>query len=232
MKGVGRTPKKIAVLYEDTAYGTTQAQGLTAAAQKLGVEIVVNEAYPLGITDVTPLINKVKASGADIVFPVSYFNDALLLIRSMRQQNITIPAIGGAAGYIIDDFRKGLGEYAEGILSVASANHDLTPELAARFKQKYGVFMTHEAISHAVAVDVLARAVEAAASRDPSAIRDKLAVTDVSDGIAASMPGGGVHFDKTGLNDRTFPVLVQWRGPETVTVYPENVAKAKVNLMD
>jgi len=106
-------------MYEDTAYGTSQAVGLRNGAKKAGVEIVMDDAYPLGITDVTPLINKLRASGAQAVFPVSYLNDSLQIIRVMRQQGIPIPAIGGAAGYVIPDFEKGLGEYAEGVLSIS-----------------------------------------------------------------------------------------------------------------
>ena len=226
MKEKGKAPKKIAIMYEDTAYGTNQAKGLRAAAKAKGVEIVVDEAYPLGITDATPLINKLRSTQPDIVFPVSYFNDALLLIRGMRQQGIKIPAIGGAAGYVIDDFRKGLGEYSEGILSVASSNQDLAyKEFADRYEKEYGVFATHDAISHAVAVDVLAKAIEKAGSDNPQKIRDALAKTDTCEGIASSIPGKCVKFDEKGLNTKTFPLLVQWRGNKLVTVYPKDVAK-------
>jgi branched-chain amino acid transport system substrate-binding protein len=228
MADKGKAPKKIAIMYEDTAYGTTQAKGLRAAAKKKGVDIVVDEAYSLGITDATPLINKIRSTKPDIIFPVSYFNDALLLIRGMRQQGISVPAIGGAAGYVIDDFRKGLGKYAEGILSVASSNQDLAPaEFTQRYEKEYGVFPSHDAISHAVAVDVLAKAVDKAASTDPKKIRDALAVTDTSEGIASAIPGGTVKFNEKGLNTATFPILVQWRGDRPVTVYPKNVAKAE-----
>ncbi|WP_269147433.1 ABC transporter substrate-binding protein [Herbaspirillum lusitanum] len=82
---------KIAIVYEDTAYGTSQATGLRDAAKAAKTEIVMDEAYPLGISDVTPLINKLRNSGAQIVFPVSYLNDSLLIIRTMRQQKIDMP---------------------------------------------------------------------------------------------------------------------------------------------
>src|SRR5215213_4760899 len=125
----GQKLDKVAIMYEDTAYGTAQAGGLRAGAKAAGVEIVMDDAYPLGITDATPLINKLRGSGAQAVFPVSYLNDSLLIIRTMRQQRITMPAVGGAAGYVIPDFEKGLGEFAEGVLSIAPANYDLKPDL-------------------------------------------------------------------------------------------------------
>ncbi|WP_291606897.1 ABC transporter substrate-binding protein [Bradyrhizobium sp.] len=225
-KAGGEKVDKIAILYEDTAYGTAQAKGLRDAAKKAGVEVMLDEAYPLGITDVSPLVNKLRASGAQMAFPVSYLNDSLLIIRALRQQKIDIPVVGGAAGYIIPDFKKGLGDYAEGVLSVAAASGDLIPELAAKYKEKHGSFITHEAIMHAAALDAVAQAMEKAKSSDPQKVRDALATLDYCAGFARGVPGGCIKFDKTGLNTSAFPVMVQWRGDEPVTVYPPQAAKA------
>lgn len=226
-KGAGQKLEKIAIMYEDTAYGTSQATGVRAGAKAAGVEIVMDDAYPLGITDVTPLINKLRASGAQAVFPVSYLNDSLQIIRAMRQQQIKIPAIGGAAGYVIPDFEKGLGEFAEGVLSIAPANYDLAPEFTDRFRKRYGYFMVHEALEHAVCLDVLAQAIEKAKSTKPDDLRKALRGTRFDSGWCKSMTGGVVEFDKTGLNTHSVPVMVQWRKKELVTVWPSQVAKTK-----
>jgi len=119
----GERIERAAILYEDTAYGTSQAQGLRDAAKAAGVAVPLDEGYPLGITDATPLVAKIRASGAQVVFPVSYLNDSLLIIRAMRQQGVDLPAVGGAAGYVIPDFQRGLGPFAEGVLSIAPANY-------------------------------------------------------------------------------------------------------------
>ncbi len=218
---------RVAIMYEDTAYGTAQAKGLREAAKAAGIPVVMDEAYPLGITDVTPLVNKLRASGAQVAFPVSYLNDSLLIIRSMRQQQLDIPAVGGAAGYVIPDFQKGLGAYAEGVLSIAPSNYDLAPEYTDRFRKRFGYFMVHEALEHAVTMDVLARAMEKAASKDPPAVRKALSGTTFDQGWARAMPGGAVRFDETGLNVLAKPVMVQWKGTELVTVWPPDLAKGK-----
>jgi branched-chain amino acid transport system substrate-binding protein len=223
----GQKLEKIAIMYEDTAYGTSQAAGLRGGAKGAGVQIVMDEAYPLGITDVTPLINKLRASGAQAVFPVSYLNDSLQIIRAMRQQKIAIPAIGGAAGYVIPDFEKGLGEFSEGVLSIAPANYDLAPELTERFRKRYGYFMVHEALEHAVCMDVLAQALEQAKSTKPDDLRKALHGARFEGGWTKAMTGGAVQFDKTGLNTLSVPVMVQWRNKELVTVWPSDVAKSK-----
>ncbi|MCI5086341.1 MAG: ABC transporter substrate-binding protein [Rhodovulum sp.] len=159
-----------------------------------------------------------------MVFPVSYLNDSLLIIRTMRQQGLTIPAIGGAAGYVIPNFKEGLGDLAENTLSVASAAGDAIPEISAAYKQKYGSFMTHEAVAFAAATDAMIQAIEIAGTDDPDAVRDALDALEYCEGFAKGMPGGCINFDENGHNAVTYPIMVQWRGDEPVTVYPPSDA--------
>src|SRR5215813_3224947 len=173
-EAAGSKIEKIAIMYEDTAYGIAQSRGLRRAAKDANIEIVMDEAYPLGITDATPLIGKLHASRAQAAFPMSYLNDSLFIIRTMRQQRMTIPAIGGAAGYVIPDFAKGLGEFAEDVLSISPSNYDLAPVLTDPFRKRFGYFMVHEAIEHAVALEVLVQAIERAKSAKPKAVTEAL----------------------------------------------------------
>jgi branched-chain amino acid transport system substrate-binding protein len=226
-RAAGQKLDKIAIMYEDTAYGTSQASGIRAAAKASNVEIAMDDAYPLGITDATPLVNKLRSSGAQAVFPVSYLNDSLLLIRSMRQQRITMPVIGGAAGYVIPNFEKGLGELAEGVLSIAPVNYDYKPELTERFRKRFGYFMVHEALEHAVCLDVLAKAIEQAKSNKAEEVVKRLRNGRFTGGWSSAMPGDAVEFDQTGLNKSSVPVMVQWRNKELVTVWPKEFAKGE-----
>jgi branched-chain amino acid transport system substrate-binding protein len=225
-EAAGSKIEKIAIMYEDTAYGVAQSRGLRRAAKDADIEVVMDEAYPLGITDANPLINKLRASGAQAVFPMSYLNDSLFIIRAMRQQHMTIPAIGGAAGYIIPDFEKGLGEFAEAVLSISPTNYDLAPALTDPFRKRFGYFMVHEAIEHAVTLDVVVQAIERAKSAKPKAVTKALHGGRFDGGWTKAMPGGAVQFDQTGLNTLAVPIMVQWRSKELVTVWPRDVARA------
>jgi branched-chain amino acid transport system substrate-binding protein len=225
-QAAGAKIEKIAIMYEDTAYGTAQANGLRAGAKAANVELVMDDAYPLGITDTTPLINKLRGSGAQAVFPVSYLNDSLLVIRTMRQQKVTIPAIGGAAGYVIPDFEKGLGEFAENVLSIDTSNYDLAPELTDRFRKRFGYFMVHEALEHAVCLEVLVQAIKRAKSAKAEEVAAALRGARFTGGWINGMTGGAVQFDQTGLNVLSVPLMVQWRGKDIVTVWPKDVAKS------
>jgi branched-chain amino acid transport system substrate-binding protein len=225
-EAAGSKIEKIAIMYEDTAYGTAQSRGLHRAAKDANIEVVMDEAYPLGITDATPLISKLRASGAQAVFPVSYLNDSLFIVRTMRQQGITVPAIGGAGGYLIPDFEKGLGQFAEDVFSISPSNYDLAPPLTDPFRKRFGYFMAHEAIESGVALDVLVQAIERAKSAKPKAVTEALHGGRFEGGWTKAMPGGAVQFDQTGLNTLSVPIMVQWRNKELVTVWPKDVAKA------
>lgn len=219
---------KVAILYEDTAFGTSTAAGLRAAAKDANVEIVLDEAYPLGITDVTPLVNKLRASKAQIVFPVSYLNDSLLIVRALRQQKINIPIVGGSAGYVIPDFAKALGDYADGVLSICSANYDLDTVSTERYRKRFNAFMVHEAVEHAVSLDVLIQSINAAKSAKTEDITRTLRSMTFTEGWAKTMTNGKIKFDETGLNIHAEPVMVQWQKNELATVWPPKFAKAKV----
>lgn len=225
-RAAGLKMQKVAIVYENTEYGTSQSEGLRKAAAAAGIEVVMDEAYPLGITDTMPLIDKLRASRAQAIFPVSYLNDSLFLIRTMRQQRIGIPVIGGAAGYIIPDFEKALGEFAKDVLSISPTNYDLAPNLTDPYRKRFGNFMVHEAIEHAVCLDVFVQAIERAKSARPEAVTEALRDVRFDRGWTKAMPGGAVEFDQTGLNTLSVPIMVQWRDKEIVTVWPEDIAKA------
>jgi len=203
-----------------------QVVAMRRAAKDANIDVVMDQAYPLGINDATPLIDKLRASGAQAAFPLSYLNDSLFIVRSMRQQHISVPVIGGAAGYIIPDFEKGLGEFAEDVLSISPTNYDLAPALTDKFRKRFGFFMVHEAIESAVTLDVLAQAIERAKSAKPKAVIEALRSVRFEDGWTKAMPGGAVQFDQTGSNTLSVLIMVQWRNKELVTVWPKAVAKA------
>lgn len=227
-KEAGTNVETVAILYEDTAYGTAQAKGLRDAAQQAGIKVVLDEAYPLGITDATALVNKVRGAQPDMIFPVSYLNDSMLLIRAMRQQNITAPMIGGAAGYVIPDFKAALGEYGEGVLSISTAADDYVPAIAEQYKAKYGTLMPHDALLYAAGAESLFHAINDAASTDPAKVREALTKINYCENFAKAAPAGCVSYDQNGLIENSFPVMVQWVGDKLVTVYPLEMATQKV----
>jgi branched-chain amino acid transport system substrate-binding protein len=227
-KLVGAKPK-VAVIFENTAFGTATSNGLKELAPGEGVEIVMFEPYSAGFTDASPLINKVKASGANALFSVSYLNDLILIVRAVKQAGLKVAINGGSGGFVIPDFYKNVGKLAEGLQGVAHWNHDMSAEaqkVNAEYKKRTGEFLFEYAGGLVAQTFMLADALERAGSADPQKVRDALSKLDVSKGYAAMAPGGKVKFGPDGKNIYAHPVGVQWQHGDLASVFPKEDARA------
>src|ERR1700686_165238 len=220
---------KVAVVFENTAFGTSTSNGLKELAPSEGVEIVLFDPYSAGFADAGPLINKVKASGADMLFSVSYLNDLILIVRTIKQVGLKIALNGGSGGFVIPDFYKNVGALAEGLLGVAPWNHDSdanAQKVNAEYKKRHGEFLFEYAGGLIAQTFMIADALERAGSADPQMVRDALSALDVSSGYAAMAPGGKVKFGSDGKNVYGHPVGVQWQNGDLASVFPKEDARA------
>jgi branched-chain amino acid transport system substrate-binding protein len=220
---------KVAVIFENTAFGTSTSNGLKELAPAEGVEIVMFEPYSAGFTDASPLINKVKASGANALFSLSYLNDLILIVRTVKQVGLNIAINGGSGGFVMPDFYKNVGKPAEGLQGVAHWNHDVSDDaqkVNIEFKKRTGEFLFEYAGGLVAQTFMLADALERAASADPQKVRDALSALDVSKGYAAMAPGGKVKFGPDGKNIYGRPVGVQWQNGDLASVFPKEDARA------
>src|SRR5258706_270928 len=132
------------VIFENAASGTSTSKGLKELGPGEGVEMWMCEPYSAGFTDASPLINKVKASGANALFSVSYLNDLILIVRTGKQVGLNIAINGGSGGFVIPEFYKNVGKLAEGLQGVAHWNHDMADnaqEVNAGYKKRTGDFL-------------------------------------------------------------------------------------------
>src|SRR6185312_2127907 len=220
---------KVAVVFENTAFGTSTSNGLKELAPGLGVEIVMFEPYSAGFTDAGPLINKVKASGANMLFAVSYLNDLILIVRTVKEVGLNVAINGGSGGFVMPDFYKNVGKLAEGLQGVAHWNHDVSDDaqkVNVEFKKRTGDFLFEYAGGLVAQTFMLADAMERAASADPKKVRDALATLDVSSGYAAMAPGGKVKFGPDGKNIYGRPIGVQWQNGDLASIFPKEFARA------
>ena len=234
----GWMPKRLAIVYEDTAYGTDTARGIRELANKVGLEIVLDTSYPREIKDATDLVLKIKESKADVVTPVSYIVDAILITNTMHKLGVKAVINGGGAGYLLPEYIRGTGEAGQGVISVSAWQYDMAvpgwPEGALEINKYYRSLYPNEPyiMEHAGEafgdLFVLADAIERAGSADPSDVVKALAKTnlDAADTQARYRFGavkanqGKVIFDETGWNKTAGPVMMQIQGNDMVTIYP------------
>jgi branched-chain amino acid transport system substrate-binding protein len=223
---------KVGFVYENTAYGTSTAGGLKETAEKEGYKIGLFEAYDAKFTDASPLVNKIKASGVEVIFPVSYTTDAELIISTMQAMRVNPMLIGGGAGFIWPDIYKSLGDKINGVFSVGSWSWDsknimsdsYRKSVVERYRKRFGTFMPEQAGEHYAMVWTLKEALENAKSTDSKKVRESLAAMEITSGPAALMQPGKIKFDETGWNKYVYPTMIQWQKGDPRTVYPEEAA--------
>jgi len=218
-KKAGAEPiSSIAIVFEDTAYGKSQAESLQKLAQEMGLHVGLYESYAPGLADAIPLANKIVAAKGQAIFINATISDAVLIIRGLKQLKSNIPIVAGGAGFLEPDFYKAVQQDSEGILVEAPAL--AMGPLDEAYRSKYGTFMSHAGFEHAVLTEVLAQALEKIATRDPKKLSQALHELSFTTGAAALMPGGGVKFDARGANTMTHSVMAQWQGGNLVPVWP------------
>ena len=100
-------PKTIAIISENTDFGTSGAKSAEDYARKKGIKVVGEEAYAPGSPDYRSILTKIKSQKPDLVFMVSYVADAILLMRQSREIGLTPQAfLGAGAGFATVAFAK------------------------------------------------------------------------------------------------------------------------------
>ena len=220
--------EKVAIIYENSAYGQSTAKGSLAIAEKAGLEVVMNEAFPPNLTDASSLVTALKNSGADAIMPVAYSQDAKLIVNTMKALDYNPIMIGGGAGFLWPVLGNELGENVNGMISVASWNWDSkniseNPDLlkvTEDFEKEYGYFMTEHAGPAYLMTWVIKEGLEKAASTDPIAVRDAIRSSQYTEGPVTMMQPGQVQWDETGWNPNVHAVIIQWQDGKPRTIFP------------
>lgn len=216
----------VALFYEDTDFGVNSAKAQKMFAEETGFPVLAEVQYRSRSTSLTSEIQQLKASGADVLLPSSYVNDAILTVQTAKQLGYAPKMIlAQDAGYLDNAFLETVGEDAEGILSRAAYAADITDVKPAAkvidemYRERHGRPLTDAPARAFTGFMTLVEAINRAGSTDPQAIRDALAATDVP-GDQIIMPWPGIRFNEKGQNELGQAIIIQIQGGTYRTVYP------------
>ena len=215
-------PKTIAILYESSAFGTSGSDAMEKDAKALGIEVVLKEKFETGAIDFKPLLSKVKAAQPDVVYTVSYANEAQLIMKTAKELRVeTKLYAGGAAGFAIPEFIKGAQDAAEYVVSATlwttQVKYPGASAFSEKYKAKHGDYPSYHGASAYAAMYVTADALKRAKKWDQDGIRDALKATDLMTAF------GPVKFeDKEGYQNQNFisPLAIQVQNGEFETIWP------------
>jgi branched-chain amino acid transport system substrate-binding protein len=219
-------PKTIAVLYESSAFGTSGADAMEKDAKALGIQVVLKEKFETGAIDFKPLLSKVKAAQPDVVYTVSYANEAQLIMKQIKEIRLEAKLFaGGAAGFAIPEFIDGAKDAAEYVISATlwtpQVKYPGAKEFANKYKAKHGDFPSYHGASAYSALYVTADALNRAKDWTQDGIRDALKATNLMTAFAP------VKFeDKEGYQNQNFAetLAIQVLKGEFETIWPKNQA--------
>jgi len=222
-------PKKMAIIYENTNFGQSNAQAMLEAAKQAGIEVVDSEAYQASSPDYKTLLQRVKAKNPSVIYFASYLLDATTLMRQAEQVGLN-PAYYTSAGtgFAAAEFPapdKGAGRNAEYTFSVSqwlpSARWKGSKEFDEKYFQRTGSHPAYHAMEAYVTLLAAAEAIQKANSNNPQTIRDALRELNMPE-----TPFGPIKFDAKGQNQH--PVLItQVQGGQYRVVWPVDAAEAK-----
>lgn len=221
------TPRTMAIINENTDFGTSGAKSAKDYAAKKGLSVVAEESYAPGSPDYRSTLAGIKARNPDLVFMVSYVADAILLMRQSREIGLTPRAfLGAGAGFATVQFAKEK-EISNQVFSSTQWTPDVNwpgaKEFNERYKARFGKEPTYHATTAYESMRIMAETV-AKAGGNPTRTRDFLK-RGKWNGVM-----GDVRFaDYEGYtNQNRHPMLVQQilNGVHE-TVYPPQFAPKK-----
>jgi len=222
--------KTVALIYEDSIFGTDSSNVQRALAQKAGIKVVADIKYRGNSPSLSTEAQRLKAANADVLMPSSYTNDAILMLRAMNEIGYHPRAImAQAAGFQEQDFITASGPLADGVFSRSSFAVDAVkarpaiPAVNGAYRAKNGKDLNDNTARQVTGLQVLADAINRAGSAKPEAIRQALVATNVP-GAQLIVPWAGVRFDATGQNVAASPVIQQITNGTYRTVYPFELA--------
>jgi len=242
MLGIPVDELKIAIIHEESGYGTSVADGAESKAKELGMQVVARESYNVSITDMSPLVLKIKNAAPDVLISVNYVDDAVLLADTLKQLE-AMPKVfmGCGAGTTNPQFANMIGDYSDGMfctdmptnLPIDVYNSDpALKQTIENFRAEFiaknpdvGEYPTIAAeAAFTGAYTFLHEVLPNAETLDPEGIR----AAALSTKLSITGLGFGWDIGEDGQNYAASANINQWQGGKVVTISPEKFANGEV----
>jgi branched-chain amino acid transport system substrate-binding protein len=231
LKKSGKKIGSMAIVNENTDYGTSVAASVVEAAKAANIPIAAQVPYNANSTDVSAQVLQLKDKKPDAVIFISYTADTVLYFKTMKNLDYLPPIIiGDDAGFSDPTFIPNVGDIAQGAVNRSAWDTGKPGSTSfiinEMFKKKYGRDLDDTSARWMQGFLVLAEAINRAGSTVPDKIQAALKATDLK---ADQLMIGyrGVKFDETGQNTLSATYLIQLQGKEYKSVWPDDRATAK-----
>jgi branched-chain amino acid transport system substrate-binding protein len=220
--------KTVVIIHENSLFGTSFAKKAKGYIEKAGMELMAVIPYPSNTADLSSEVSKIKALGPDVIAPISYTSDAILMTKALASQKAYAKFYVGlsSAGHISLGYVQSLGKLAEYNMTQAAYGNLNSPKFSSfvsAYQKRFGgpPNIAPVVYNYSAAL-ILADAIERASSADPKAIRDALAKSNFKDHLLC---GEAISFDEVGQNKIVVSPFMQVFKGEYLVVWPKKYAQ-------
>ena len=225
-------PTTVAMLYADDNFSTEVAKAVTDYAPGKGLQVVFNQKYPNGSTDVSGLLAQAKARNPDVLLNSGHLAEAIAINKAAKDLKLDAKVFAYSVGPSTPDFIQALGKDANYVYDGSQWTPQVkykpsfylsVQDYVAAYKKKFATQDDpdyHVAESTAACL-ALQKAIENSGSLKADKVRDALASLDVTTFF------GRLKFDSRGINTTKPMVVEQIQDGKHHTVWPGDVADAK-----
>ena len=229
-------PDSMAIVYENSPYGTGGAMQMMWFCREHDIDLRAIVPYhkektkkqSVGAAYFKRLLAPIAAEPPDVVYMVSYLDDAALLVKMIAEMQITSLLCGGAGGFTHQKFLDKSGKQGEYLITAALWCPQLRYEGARAYYQDYiarcAVPPDYHGAEAYSALLVAADALRRSASLRPDDVRAALSSTRVM------TPFGPVEFgayDKFERQNRLPTMVLQVIGGKFECIWPQQHASAR-----
>jgi branched-chain amino acid transport system substrate-binding protein len=234
--------KTVALINVDELYARAAAQGAIELAKNKGLHLISVDSYPLGNTDFSAILAKVRAANPDVLGGATRFEDAVAITRQMKALNVNPRMYGLTVGVDTLKFYEALGRDAEFVYGVTPWVPELVEiragglipiarqypgarEFVESYKKEFpGADSSYHSAAGYGGCEILVEAIRRAGSLDSEKLRDAILKID------RNTVFGGFRVDRDGLQVAHKMLLFQWQDGKKVIVWPEELAPGKARF--
>ncbi len=241
-------PLRLAILYQDSAYGKGVLEGsnATIVGQNLNIEIVSKQSFKMGDADFHTALTVIKADKPDVIYAAAFPAEQTQIVLQARRDvglNAIILAVECNDN---PDYYKGIGQFGEYSIIESRFSPYATPNSAiaaadTKFKEDYvarwGSFPDMMGTSTYEGVYIAAKAIENAGTLDRDSITKALDSLQMPEYVEA-MKGGTIQFspDYREVQFELFMEQLIWDASigecRPKIVWPETLKEADFQLPD
>ncbi len=215
--------KNVAIVSADDIFSVDLSENTAKWAKKFRLNVLIFERFKKGNKDLTPIASKVKASQTQALIVCGHLDESVDMRHALKKMAWYPKAYYASVGPATQEYHTILGNDSELTFSSSQWEKEVGihfpngKEFIQSFQGDYQVQPSYHAATAYASGMILEAALKKVGTMDRKRLRDALSTMDTMTII------GRYGVDKSGMQVRHFPLIIQWQEGMKKVVWPEKL---------